>query len=387
LLRFERVRLTDWHKGIREITKQLDKTNVKILSAMWKYGPRNLLEVSRRTRIPFTSVYHRVAKLEAKSKRVAVLIPQVSGLGLVRIAVLVSANPGCEDRVTKALKVPNYWRSVNRCEGIFTHFSIQVVPAKVLKDFRRYVKRLQELDLVTKTSIIPTGEYIPNFPNFDYYNPANNEWTFEWEHWLTALRRKPTKTIEDPVSYEIRADKKDVLIVKELEKNGRKSFAELAPLLGISLQGVKYHYDKKLVPSGIVKYFGFGVWPYPEEVSAYHEILLNFRNSRDMNRFFSLVNELFFVLGVAKVLHQNGLLVRTYTLQNRVPSLFAFLSAMAQAGYLESYSAIRQNFVDRDVQTISYELYDQETGWKFDLKKNMTELSRLARTAAVRRHV
>lgn len=71
-----------------------------------------------------------------------------------------------------------------------------------------------------------------------------------------------------------------MLIVKELEKNGRKSFAELAPLLGISLQGVKYHYDKKLVPTGIVNYFGFDVLPYPETVSAYHEILLKFRNSR-----------------------------------------------------------------------------------------------------------
>jgi len=385
--RIEKVRLADWHKGIREITKQLDRTNVKILSAMWKYGPRNLLEVSRRTGIPFTSVYHRVAKLEAKSKRVAALIPQVAALGLERIVVLVSANPGCEDKVTEALKVPNYWRSVNRCEGVFTHFSVQLVPVKFLKQFKQYVKRLQELGLVTKLTIIPTGEYIPNFPNFSYYHPANNEWTFQWGSWLAALNKKPTETIEDPESYEIRADEKDMLIVKELEKNGRKSFAELAPLLGISLQGVKYHYDKKLIPAGIVKYFGFDVLPYPKEVSAYHEILLNFGNSQDMNRFFSLMRELFFVLGVSKVLSRNELVVRTYTLQNLVPSLFTFLSEMAKEGRVESYSAIRQNFVDRDVQTISYELYNEDEGWDFNLKKKLAELSKLARTKTVRRHV
>jgi DNA-binding Lrp family transcriptional regulator len=387
MLRVEKVRLTDWHKGIREITKQLDRTNVKILSAMWKYGPRNLLEVSRRTGIPFTSVYHRVAKLETKSKRVAALVPQVSGLGLVRVVVLVSANPGCEDIVTDALRVPNYWRSVNRCEGIFTHLSVQLVPAKFLKQFKQYIKRLQELDLTTKANIIPTGEYIPNFPNFKYYNPTNNEWTFQWGNWLSTMSKKPTESIEDPKNYDIHADKKDMLIVRELEKNGRKSFAELAPLLSISLQGVKYHYDKKLVPTGIVKHFGFDLWPYPEEVSAYHEILVNFRNSQDMNRFFTLVRELFFVLGVAKVLHQNGLVVRTYTLQNQVPSLFDFLSEMAQRGHLESYSAIRQNFVDRHVRTISYELYDEENGWVFDLKKDLAELSRLARTTTIRRRV
>ena len=387
MLRIEKVRFTEWHKNIREITKQLDRTNVKILSAMWKYGPRNLLEVSRRTGIPFTSVYHRVAKLEAKSKRVASLMPQVSGLGLVRIVVLVSANPGCEDRVTAALKLPNYWRSVNRCEGVFTHSSIQLIPAKYLKQFRRYIKRLQELDLVTKISIILTGEYIPNFPNFSYYSSTSNEWTFQWGSWLAAMSKKPTQTIEDPEGYGIRADKKDMLIVKELQKNGRKSFAELAPLLGISLQGVKYHYDKKLVPTGIVKYFGFDVWPYPEEVSAYHEILLNFKNSQDMNRFVSLVPELFFVLGIAKVLRQNALIVRAYSLQKQVPNLFTFLSEMTQKGHLESYSAFRQNFVQRDVQTISYELYDDENGWAFDIKKDLAELSKLARTTTVRKYV
>ncbi len=178
-----------------------------------------------------------------------------------------------------------------------------------------------------------------------------------------------------------------MLIVKELEKNGRKSFAELAPLLGISLQGVKYHYDKKLVPTGIVNYFGFDVLPYPETVSAYHEILLKFRNSRDMNRFYSSMNEFFFVLGISKILHQNSLLVRTYTLQTQVPSLFAFLSQMAQEGSLESYSAVRQDFIERASQTISYELFDQDQGWSFDLKQNLSELSKLARVATIRKRV
>ncbi len=387
MLKTEKVRLADWHKGIREIIKQLDRTNIKILSAMWKYGPRNLLEVSRRTGIPFTSVYHRVARLEAKSKRLVSLIPQVSKLGLVRVVVLVTANLGSEDRVTMALKVPNYWRSVNRCEGTFTHFSVHLVPFKFLKQFRSYMRRLTELDLITQSNIMLTGEYIPNFPNFDYYNPATNEWTFQWGRWLASFKKKPSQTIEDPVSYPIMADKKDMLIVKELEKNGRKSFADLAPLLGISLQGVKYHYDKKLVPTGIVNYFGFDVLAYPEEVSAYHEILLKFRNSQGMNRFYSSMNEFFFVLGVSKILHQNSLLVRTYSLQTQVPSLFAFLSQMAQEGLLESYSAVRQDFIERKSQTISYELFDQEQGWSFDLKQNLSELSKLARVATVRRRV
>ncbi len=210
MLKTEKVRLADWHKGIREIIKQLDRTNIKILSAMWKYGPRNLLEVSRRTGIPFTSVYHRVARLEAKSKRLVSLVPQVSKLGLMRVVVLATANLGSEDRVTMALKVPNYWRSVNRCEGTFTHFSVHLIPFKFLKQFRSYMKRIVELGLISQSNIMLTGEYIPNFPNFDYYNPATNEWTFQWGRWLASFKKKPSQTIEDPANYPILGQERHV---------------------------------------------------------------------------------------------------------------------------------------------------------------------------------
>lgn len=387
MLGTERVRLDGWHKGIKETIKQLDRTNIKILSAMWKYGPRNLLEVSRRTGIPFTSVYHRVAKLEAKSGRAAYLIPNLSKLGMVRTVALVTASPGSEERVSEALKLPNFWLSVNRCEGTFTHISVHAVPSKFLKHFRTYIRRLAELKLITHSNVILTGGYISNFPSFGYYDSTSNQWMFAWRRWLNMLHRKPTKTIGDPMSYANLADRKDLLIVKELQKNARRSFAELAPLLGISLQGVKYHYDRKLVPAGIVRHFAFDIMPYPEEVSAYHEILLTFASELAMNKFFSLVDDLFFVLGVAKVLRENSLLIRTYTLQTQVSSMFAFLSQMARVGLLESYSSVRQDFSGRAGQTISYELFDDERGWTFDLKTCISELSKLARLESVRQKI
>jgi DNA-binding Lrp family transcriptional regulator len=302
---------------------------------------------------------------------------------MMRVVVLVTASPGAEDRVAQALRIPNWWRSVNRCEGSFTHISANFVPAKFLGQFKAYTRRLSELKLVTQSKIILTGEYMPNFPNFNYYDPDRNQWTFKWGLWLSALRKKPTKTIEDPKGYATLVDKNDLLIVKELQKNGRRSFADLAPILKMTLQGVKYHYDKKLVPTGIVKHFAFDVWPYPEEVSAYHELLLDFTSTRAMNSFYSLVPELFFVLSVSKVLRKNSLMVRTYSLQNQVPNMFAFLSAMARDGILESYSSVRQDFTRREVQTISYELFDKEKGWTFDLEKSMSQLSKLARLAPV----
>jgi DNA-binding Lrp family transcriptional regulator len=379
MLATETVRLNEYlfrHKGIREIIKQLDATNIKILSAMWKFGPRNLLEVSRQTGIPFTSVYHRVAKIESKSNRVASLIPQHSKLGLMRTVVLVHASPGAEERVSDALKLPNFWRSVNRCEGTFTHLSVQLIPVQFVKQFRTYLKQLVEAGLITEYKVIPTGQYVPNFPDFKYYNSVRNEWTFDWPGWSSALRNEPTRTIEDPKDYTIQASKKDILIVKELEKNARTSLADMGPLLGMSLQGVKYHFDNKLVPAGIVNQFAFDVWPYPEEVSAYHEIMLSFTSSEAMNGFF---------LGVSKVLNENALMVRTYILQNQVSNMFDFLSQLARDGILETYSSVRQDFSSREAQTISYELFDDEKGWTFDLDKCLSGLGKLPQLVTIQK--
>lgn len=385
MLATERVRLTDWHRRFREIMKQLDQTNIKIISTMWKYGPRNLLEVSRRTEIPFTSVYHRVAKLENNSKfGFVALVPKLSKLGMTRVVVLVTAAPGLEDMVTETLKIPDWWRSVQRSEGNFTHVSTNSVPAKFLGEFKTYLRRLSDLNLVTQLKIIQTGEYIPNFPSFNHYDPRLNQWTFNWKIWLSKLAKKPSRTIEDPQSYATVVDKNDLLIVKELEKNGRRSFADLAPILKMTLQGVKYHYDRKLVSNGIVDHFCYDVLPFPIEVSAYHEIQLNFTSNRAMNSFYSLIPDLFFILGVSKVLRKEALMVRSYILQNQTASMFSFLSAMARSGILETYSSVRLDLAHRETQTISNELFDTEKGWTFDLKKSLSELSKLARAETVR---
>jgi len=377
-LQTETVHITDTVKPVREMAKQLDRTNIKILSAMWKYGPRNLLEVSRRTNIPFTSVYHRVAKLEARSRRVAYLIPNISRFGMTRLVVLVTARSGYEDRAEAALKIPNWWWSINRCEGAFTHHSVHAVPVKFLDEFKEYLRSVLRLGLITRFEIIQTGEQQPNFPNFKYYNPAANQWTIPWERWFNTLKKiKPQRTISDPDGYPNLADRKDLLIVKELEKNGRRRYTDLASMLEMTLPGAKYRYDKRLIPNGIIGSFALDVHPYPPEVSAYHEIMLEFTSESSLNKLVSLIDDLFFIIGFSKVLRKNTLIVRTTILQSQLLSMFDFFSEMAKARMLNDFSSVRLDFSARETQTISYELFDDEEGWTFDLSRCLTELRRL----------
>jgi DNA-binding Lrp family transcriptional regulator len=371
------VLLDDEYHAIEHILKNLDSMNIKIFSAMWKLGPRNLLEVARQTGIPFTSVYHRVERIERESE-LAYLVPKLSKLGMMRVVVLVAARLGCEEAVTKALTIPNLWVSINTCEGTFTHDAVNAVPIQHINEFREYVRRLAQSGLITRFKIIPTGDYLPNFPDFDYYDARTHQWKFEWDRWFSAMiHANPTACVQDPRSYNILVDKKDLLIIKELEKNYRKSFADLAPVAGMSLHGVKYHFDKKLVPEGIVQNYQFNVVPYPKEVSAFHEIMLEFNSEIDMNRFLSVLPRLFFIIGASKVLRRNAILVRTYILESQLAKLFVFFSQLAKAGLLQSFSLVRKHFQSRRTQTISYELFDDEKGWAFNIEKCLEQLSKL----------
>jgi len=381
-LKTETVRLFDkssfTSRSIREVLKQLDPTNVKILSTMAKVGPRNLLEVSRLTGIPFTTVYHRIAQIEAKSIRVVQVLPNVARLGMVRMMVLVAAKPGLEDVVTQALKIPNYWRAVERCEGAFTHHSIQTVPIRFLKEFREYISTMQAMNLIKSYRIIQTGDSHPIFPDFSSYNVGLGDWIFNWDGWLNELRTvSPTETIQDPRGDPIRAEKVDVDIVSYLEEDGRMRFTDIAEKINTSPQTVKYHYDKKLVDGGVVERFDFLLTPYPVEMSAFHEFMLEFPEATSMNRFFSVAKKLFFIHHLAKALRKNTLLVRTRIVDSQVENLFTFFSEMVNAGQLTTYSAVRLNMNSRSTQTISNELFDPVSGWQWDVYKNLLELNKL----------
>jgi DNA-binding Lrp family transcriptional regulator len=378
----ETVRVFDefaWNdKIIREVSKQLDPTNILILSTMAEVGPRNLLEVSRLTGIPFTTVYHRISKIESKSGRVVSLIPNVAKLGIVRLVVLVASKPGLEDIVTRALRIPNYWRIIERCEGAFTHHSIQIVPVKFLKAFKDYISTMYAMNLIKSFRIIQTSDSYSIFADFSSYNSASGEWTFHWNEWLSNLTMgTATETIEDQQGDPMSVTKIDLEIISYLEQNGRMNFTDIAKRINASPQAVKYHYDNRLVPSGVVGQFHFDVAPYPDELSAYHEFMLEFADSTAMNRFFSLAERLFFVDHVSKALRKSTLIVRTRMINSQVDSMFAFFSEMVNIGVLTSYSAVRLNTNSRLQQTISCELFDDVEGWKWNVYSVLLELNRL----------
>ena len=362
----------------------LDEANIRIITLMHEIGPRNLLEVARAARLPPTSVYDRARKLEERFIALSAANLDHSKLGLRKCITLVESNPGMEDFVTEALAVPNYWRAITRCEGGFTHYALHAIPGDRTQEFEGYMAETERQGLVRKYEAVWVTDYYYAFPNFRLYDPANRTWSFEWDKWGESVQEKKNpKAICDPPRYLNEADRTDLLILTELELNARAKFSKISKVLGITLQAVKYRYDKRILPRGLIKDFVINVLPYPPELSDLYEVLLTFGEEEGMNAFFGLSGEMFPIQRTVKVLAQSKLSVRTYSPRSETERLFAMLSSLARSGVISDYSAVRIRPETQAWQTISAELFEDKIGWKYESSQHLAVLDGIVEHAKV----
>jgi len=359
--------VTTYLRRLSEFVEIFDELNIKIVLAMHRIGPRNLLEVARQIRIPWTTVYSRVRKLEKQFMPLTYVNPAFSKIGLVRIAVFALAAPGKEFITDELLRLPNFWSTTSSTEGPFSHYSVHAVPLNYISEFKEYLERLQQLGVVQRCLTTEISDSYRAFPSFEFFDPKARTWLLDWDRWLRdSVEPRKTLAISDPSAYEVVADKMDLLILKELQKNGRKRFSEISEVLGVTLQAVKHRFDSNIIKKGMIQHYVFKFVPYPVELSDLREVRLEFPDDRTMNRFFSAGIKFPFVRSVSKVLGKAALMIRTIVPQASQREFFGFISNLAKRGLISDYSTIRLHPEGQRRQTISYELYDNELGWRWD---------------------
>ena len=363
----------------------LDENNIRIIRLMHELGPRNLLEVARAAGLPPTSVYDRARKLEERFGILSIANLDHAKLGLRKCITLVESNPGLEDSVNEALAIPNYWKTITRCEGGFTHYALHAVPEGQDREFEKYMAAIQERGLARKCETVWVSDYHYAFPNFRLYDPVNCTWAFEWDKWIDSVKKKDRlKAIHDPSQYTIEADKADLLILIDLELNARARFSDISRTMGMTLQAIKYRYDKRILPRGLIRDFVINLCPHPFELADMYEILVSFEDEESMDSFFGASEEMFPVLRTVKVLGEKKLGIRTYSARNETGELFGMLSKLARSGFVSDYSAVRIRPETQARQTISAELFEDEVGWKYELSRDLATLDATVEHAKVR---
>ena len=356
----------------------LDGENIKIISAMKKFGPRNLQHISRKSKVPYPTVYTRVNKLEADKLLHTWVYPDYSKIGMSRAVLLVTPAYGRELLAKEALKIPGYWIRIIRCTGeVNGYYSLHAIPTEHRQDFEHYAEQLVTSGLVSDYRILWLGEFTSTIPNFEYFEAKKKAWKFNWASWLkTFVDQAPSPKIEQVEPPKTSFDKNDLLILKELNKDARTKLSEFAKLIGITLPAAKYRYDN-LVRKGLVKDWVVNILPYPPETSDLIELRLDFRDESLLVANERILPRLPFILDWSRVRASNSITTRAFLQRSEVNNLITLLSALVRRNILERFSMLHLDVMTIESQTFSYEYFEDATGWHYDNREYIGSLRKL----------
>jgi DNA-binding Lrp family transcriptional regulator len=353
----------------------LDDENIKILETMKQHGPRNLQQIARKSKLPYTTVYGRVAKLQGLNALSTHVHPAYSRIGLARAIVLARPFPGKELLVRDALKVPGYWLKINRCIGETNgYYSQHAIPASNQQDFRLYFDQLVTRSVIKDYQLFWLGESYSPLPNFQYYDIKERSWRFEWKEWAHAIATGRVSDGKKQDTTNGGFDKKDLIIIKELQLDGRVTLAALSKLLGMTLPATKYRFDR-LIEQGYIADFVITILPFIPEVSDLCEVRLDFTSESLMRNAEKVLSKTPFVLTLTPIMGLNSLAVRIYLPRQEMPNLMTFLSSLARDEIIAGYSYLQLE--STQTQTISYKTYTDDAGWHYDNREYLQSVTNL----------
>jgi DNA-binding Lrp family transcriptional regulator len=356
----------EYLEKINRFVSFLDHGNVKIVTAMRRYGLRNLQLIADKTNIPRPTVHARVSKLEREGLLRTWIHPNYSKIGLARAMVLLTTRPGRELLAPEALRVPGYWLRLIRCMGEFNgYYSTHAIPLEKRWDFEQYIEKIVSSGIASEYRLLWLEEARSPLPDFSYYNAEKKTWTFDWPKWLDAFAAKPTKTQRKDLFQPGTFDKKDLIILKELVKDGRTKLTQLADLLDMTVPAVKYRFDN-LVRSGFIGEYVIDMLPFAPEISDLYEMVLDFQTSEGLSQGEKVLSALPMVLTLSRIEGANSIAVRMYLPRTQMNNLLTMLSALSRRRVLSGFSYVLLDPMTIRTQTFSYELYEDNSGWQYD---------------------
>ena len=345
---------------------------------MSKYGLRNLQLIANKTNIPRPTVHARVCKLEKEGLLRTWIHPDYSKLGLVRAMVLLTTKPGRELLAPEALQVPGYWLRLIRCMGECNgYYSTHAIPIEKRWDFEQFLEKIVASGIATDYRLLWLGEARSPLPDFSYYDAKKKTWTFDWPKWLETLAAKPVLTQRRESSVPGTFDKKDLIILKELVKDGRIKLTKLAELLNMTVPAAKYRFDN-LARSGFIREFVIDMLPFAPEISDLYEMVLDFKTREGLFHGEKVLSSLPMVMTLSRVEGTDSVAVRMYLPRTQMNNLLTMLSALSRTGVLTGFTYVLLDPMTIRTRTFAYKFYNDSTGWRYDNLEYFEQLRKVS---------
>jgi len=176
-------------------------------------------------------------------------------------------------------------------------------------------------------------------------------------------------------------DERDLVILKELMKNGRVKLAELAKIFGVTLPAAKYRFDN-IKKRGLIHEYVLDILPYAPDVSDLYEVRMDFKSEAIMKSRAEILSTLPFVLNYTPLRGSNSLSVRVYLPRGEMSNLITLLSTLARLGVLTNFTCVWLDYTTIQAQTFAYKDYSERNGWHYDNRVYMAKLDGMVENMA-----
>lgn len=368
--------LQDYQWMLRYL-KMLDPTNAKILEGLGKCGPRNILALAKSIGLPPTTVTFRIKKLVKEGLLKIMANLDYSKLGLMKAVLIAEAKPGQEKKLQQVIDNLDYWIYITRCYGKYDgYYAAFAFPARYEKELKEYLDKAAQLKAFTRHIFYYTTNFPEVAPNFDWFNFQSKSWNFRWERWIdevqNASERLPQKIME-PKTYSIRVDETDILILKELEKDGTAKFTKLAEMTNITPQGVRYRYRRHILERDLIIDYEVATLPYPLQTSDMCSFIIDFENEEKLAKFANSLQNKPFIITYGKAIGQHSLVIHMYTPKTEFSKFIDSMNRLTEKRLIESFLYVTLDVASFRRQTISYEFF-KENKWTYDYEKKLERL-------------
>jgi len=372
-------KLEDYEWMLRYL-KMLDPTNAKILEGLRKHGPRNVSALAKLIGLPPTTVNFRIKKLVKEGLLKIGTNLDYSRLGLLKAVLIAESEPGQEKKLKQIIANIGYWTYMVRCYGKYDgYYTIFAFPAEYGKELEEYLDRAAQLKALSRYILLRTTNFTDVVPNFTWFDFESRSWNFQWKRWIdevqNASEKLPRKLVE-PTTYTIRADETDILILKELEKDGTTKFTELAEVADITPQGVRYRYQKHIVQRDLLSDYDVAALPYPLPSSDMCSFIIDFENEEKLAKFVNSLQDKPFIITYGKVIGQHSLIAHMYTPKTEFSKFIDSMNRLTEKKLTKSFLYVTLDVASFRRQTISYEFF-KENRWTYDYEKRLERLREL----------
>jgi len=354
---------------------KIDETDVEILEGLSLLGPRNLTTIARHLELPVTTVRYRVQRMLADSTLFLHLNPYHTNMGLMKVVFFIEAVPGLEDALLECLRVHDYWLFLCRIYGPYEGCcGIWTVPKGRDGDFLEYIQSLTDSGIAKSVKLNWTTchEGIP--VRTRWFETAERKWVFDWDEWLSEVETIEGElpwTLQEPDDWPIKVDCEDLLIIKELEIDGKMTLTDISNKLEMPLEKVKYHFREHIMKRDLVEGYQVEIYRFPSLISENVLFKFEFDNYNQLVKFALSLHDKPFPFQMGKVIGENALTSHMCLPKWEFRRFISYLSILIRKGLLKQYHYVLQDIYQTWRETIPYQHFKDGT-WNYD-KENFRE--------------